>query len=145
MPSKSKILIIDDDRDMVEALKIILEKESYIVRVAFDGEQGLDTIRKEKPDLIILDLLLPGEDGITICQKLKTHSEYRDIPILVVTALAKKLENKILPEEESTFVKIEGHFDKPVNPQNLLNKVKQILRKDQGKIANEGFKHRQDR
>jgi len=128
MSSKPKILIIDDDRDMVEALKIILEGESYIVRVAFNGEQGLDAVKKEKPDLIILDLLLPGKDGITVCRRLKTYPEYRDIPIIVVTALAKKVEDKILPEEEYGSLRVEGYLDKPVNPKNLINKVRQLLR-----------------
>jgi len=128
MLSKPKILIIDDDRDMVEALKIILEGKSYIVRVAFNGEQGINAVKKEKPNLIILDLLLPGKDGITVCRKLKTYPEYRDIPIIVVTALAKKMEDKILPEEGGSL-RVEGHLDKPVNPKNLINKVRQLLKR----------------
>ena len=120
---------MDDDRDMVEALKIILEGESYTVRVAFDGKQGLDAVKKEKPDLIILDLLLPGEDGITICHKLKKNPEYRNIPILVVTALAKNMEKRVLPEKEYNSLKVEGYFDKPVDLEQLLAKVRQILKK----------------
>ncbi|HHF98616.1 MAG TPA: response regulator transcription factor [Candidatus Aerophobetes bacterium] len=95
MSTPQKILIIDDDKDMTEALKIILEDESYKVKVAFTGKQGLDAIREEKPDLIILDLLLPGEDGVSICRNLKNTPEYKDIPVLVLTALARKMEKKI--------------------------------------------------
>ncbi len=135
MSLEPKILIIDDDKDMVEALKIVLEGESYKVMAAFDGKQGLDAVRKERPDLIILDLLLPGEDGAAICRNLRSHSEYQDIPILVLTALAKKVEGKIFPVAEGEALKVDGYLDKPVSPQNLVNKVKKLLlREEQGKI-----------
>ena len=121
------ILIIDDDRDMVEALKIILEEKSYRVDVAFDGRQGLEAIRRKKPDLIILDLLLPGEDGTAICTHLKHCPRYQDIPILVVTALAKRMEDKIFSRTQQKALEADGYLDKPINLQNLLEKVKKLL------------------
>ena len=74
MSTPQKILIIDDDKDMTEALKIILEDESYKVKVAFTGKQGLDAIREEKPDLIILDLLLPGEEWSEYLSQFEKHT-----------------------------------------------------------------------
>ena len=134
MSIEPKILIIDDDKDMVEALKIVLEGESYKVTAAFDGKQGLDAVRKERPDLIILDLLLPGEDGAAICHNLRNNSEYQDIPILVLTALAKKVERKVFPKVKGETLKVDEYLEKPINPQNLVNKVKKLLlRKGQGK------------
>jgi len=123
-----KILIIDDDRDIVEALKIILEGESYRVRVAFDGQEGLKAIQQEKPDLIILDLLLPGQNGATVYRSLKDHLDYGDIPVLVLTALAKKMGDKIFSQKEEDLLKeVDEYLDKPVNPQRLLDRIKQLL------------------
>jgi len=116
-----KILIIDDDRDIVEALKIILEGESY-------GQEGLKAIQQEKPDLIILDLLLPGQNGATVYRSLKDHLDYGDIPVLVLTALAKKMGDKIFSQKEEDLLKeVDEYLDKPVNPQRLLDRIKQLL------------------
>jgi len=125
---KPYILIIEDDKDMVEALRIILEGVFYKVNVAFNGKQGLDAIQKEKPDLIILDLLLPGEDGVAICRSLKSNSEYKNIPILVLTALAKKVEGKIFPQTEGETIEANEYLDKPIDPGKLLDKVKKLLK-----------------
>lgn len=128
MSLEPKILIIEDDKDMAEALKIILEGESYKVKVAFNGKQGFDIIQKERPKLIILDLLLPGEDGATLCHNLKNNSEYQNIPILVLTALARKMEDKIFPKMEGQTLEADEYLDKPINPENLLDKVERLLR-----------------
>ncbi|MBE0478259.1 response regulator [Candidatus Aerophobetes bacterium] len=128
MSSQPKILIIEDDKDMVEALKIILEGESYRIDVAFDGKQGLDAVKKEKPDLIILDLLLPGEDGAVISRKLKNSSNYSNIPVLVLSALAKKIEDKILSQAKEKMLEVDEYLDKPVSPQDLLEKVRKLLK-----------------
>jgi len=125
------ILIIDDDQDILEALRIILEGESYKVRVALDGQQGLKAIEEEKPDLIILDLLLPGKDGVSVCGSLKTRPEYRNIPVIVLTALTKKMGDKIFTQrEEKVLREVDGYLDKPVNPQELLIKVRELLERE---------------
>jgi len=129
MSTPQKILIIDDDKDMTEALKIILEDESYKVKVAFTGKQGLDAIREEKPDLIILDLLLPGEDGVSICRNLKNAPEYKDIPVLVLTALARKMEKKIFSPAVRENLGADEYLDKPVDPEKLIEKVRKLLKR----------------
>lgn len=129
MSSKANILIIEDDKDMVEALRIILEGRAYKVKVALNGKQGFDAIHKERPDLIILDLLLPDEDGANICRNVKNNPEYRDIPVLVLTALAKKMENKIFSKSEGRALEAEEYLDKPIDPEKLLNKVRKLINK----------------
>jgi len=129
MSSQAKILIIEDDRDMAEALRIILEGKSYNIKLAFDGKQGLNIIRKENPDLIILDLLLPGENGATICHTLKSSSKYQNIPILILTALTKKVESKIFPHQEEKSLEADEYLDKPVDPESLIEKVKKLLKR----------------
>ena len=118
---------------MVEALKIILEGKSYRVEVAFDGKQGINAIKEEKPDLIILDLLLPGEDGATICHNLKSNPQHKDIPILVLTALAREMKGRIFPTVTKKYLEADEYLDKPINPQELVEKVGELLQEKQGK------------
>ena len=127
MRPRAKILVIDDDPDLVEALKIILETKSYGVVSAFDGEKGLEKVKEENPDLIILDLLLPKEDGAVLCRELKRNPRYTDIPILVLTAMAEKLDPKVFPEHKISSLPADDYVEKPIRPQDLLVRVDKLL------------------
>jgi DNA-binding response OmpR family regulator len=127
MSPGAKILVIDDDPDLVEALKIILKRESYRVVSAFDGEEGLKKAKEENPHLIILDLLLPKEDGDVLCRELKGDPQYADIPILVLTAVAEKVDAKLFPEHKISFLPADDYVDKPIQPEDLLDRVKKLL------------------
>lgn len=127
MRPRAKILVIDDDPDLVEALKIILETKSYGVVSAFDGEEGLEKVKEENPDLIILDLLLPKEDGAVLCRELKSNPRYTDIPILVLTAMAEKLDPKVFPEHKISSLPADDYVEKPIQPQDLLVRVDKLL------------------
>ena len=83
---KPKIVVIEDEVDILEVINYNLSKEGFDVCSALDGEEGLALIKKEVPDLVLLDLMLPGLDGIEICRKLKTDYSTRSIPIIMVTA-----------------------------------------------------------
>ena len=136
MSPGAKILVIDDDPDLVETLKIILETRSYRILSAFDGEEGLKKVKEENPDLIILDLLLPKEDGDVLCRELKGDPRYADIPILVLTAVAEKMSAKLFPTHKISSLPADDYVDKPVQPQDLLDRVKKLLArsKEGGKI-----------
>ncbi len=127
MSSGTKILVIDDDPDLVEALRIILKTESYRVVSAFDGKEGLKKVRQENPHLIILDLLLPKENGDILCRELKGDPRYADIPILVLSALAEKVDTKLFPEHKIGSLPADDYVDKPIQPQDLLDRVKKLL------------------
>ncbi|MEE9192351.1 MAG: response regulator [Candidatus Aerophobetes bacterium] len=127
MSPKAKILVIDDDPDLVEALKIILETGSYRVISAFDGEEGLRRVKEENPDLIILDLLLPKEDGDVLCRELKADPRYANVPILVLTAVAEKMSSKLFPKHRMRSLPADDYVDKPVQPQDLLGRVDRLL------------------
>jgi DNA-binding response OmpR family regulator len=127
MRPATKILVIDDDPDLVEALKIILETESYQVVSAFDGKEGLKKVKEENPHLIILDLLLPKEDGDVLCRELKGDPRYTDIPILVLTAVAEKVDIKVFPEHKISSLPADDYVHKPIQPQDLLDRVKKLL------------------
>ena len=127
MSSEAKILVIDDDPDVVEALKIILKTGSYRVVSAFNGEEGLKKAKEENPNLIILDLLLPKGNGDVICRELKGNPRYADIPILVLTAVAEKVNTKLFPEHKISSLPADDYVDKPIQPQDLLDRVKKLL------------------
>lgn len=127
MGSRAKVLVIDDDPDLVEAVRIILEAESYKVVYAFDGKEGLEKVKEENPDLIILDLLLPREDGNVLCRQLKGNPQYGNVPILVLTAVAEKVDIKVFPEHKISSLPADDYVNKPIQPQDLLDRVKKLL------------------
>ncbi|HEY2953791.1 MAG TPA: response regulator [Candidatus Eisenbacteria bacterium] len=86
MASKPRILIVDDESDLVSVLRIGLEIEGFEVAAASDGEEGLKKAREERPDLVVLDLMLPKLDGYRVCRALKFDERYRGLPILILSA-----------------------------------------------------------
>jgi len=119
-----KILVIDDETDLAEMLVLRLEANGYQVISALDGQEGLDKARTEKPDLIILDLMLPKIDGYKVCRMLKFDERYRHIPIILFTARAQELDIKLGKE-----VGADAYIIKPFEPDILLSKVAELLKK----------------
>jgi len=117
-----KILIIDDEPQLVELLKIRLEANDYEVLVAADGQEGLKAARSKKPDLIILDLMLPKVDGFTVCRMLKFDEKYKNIPIIMFTARAQDSDKRLGKE-----VGADDYVTKPFDPQVLLDKISKLL------------------
>jgi DNA-binding response OmpR family regulator len=123
MPKK-RILLIEDETDMVYALTLQLEAIDYKVLSATDGQAGLDMARKEKPDLIILDLMLPKMDGYKICRMLKFDERYKQIPIIMFTARAQDQDRKLAQE-----VGADAYITKPFDSKALLDKISALLKK----------------
>ncbi|MCK4948178.1 MAG: response regulator [Candidatus Aureabacteria bacterium] len=117
-----KILFVDDEPQLVEMVKIRLEANNYEVILASDGEQALEKARGEKPDLIILDIMLPKMDGYKVCRMLKFDDKYSSIPVIMLTARSQKSE-KSMGEE----VGADAYIIKPFEPQMLLGKIKELL------------------
>lgn len=128
---KTKIAVIEDEVDIFEVINYNLSKEGFDVCSALDGEEGLALIKKEVPDLVLLDLMLPGLDGIEICRKLKTDYSTRSIPIIMVTAKG----------EESDIVLglgmgADDYMVKPFRPRELIARIRSVLRR--GDFIEEG-------
>ena len=128
---KPKIVVIEDEVDILEVINYNLSKEGFDVCSAMDGEEGLALIKKEVPDLVLLDLMLPGLDGIEICRKLKTDYSTRSIPIIMVTAKG----------EESDIVLglgmgADDYMVKPFRPRELMARIRSVLRR--GDFIEEG-------
>ena len=117
-----RILVVDDEVQLVEMVKIRLEASGYDVLCAYDGLDGLDKAKKDKPDLIILDLMLPKMDGYKVCGLLKNDSRYSKIPIMMFTARAQE-EDAALSRELGA----EAYVVKPFEPKLLLAKIKELL------------------
>lgn len=125
-----KVLIIEDDIDLTEAMRIILEANKYEVETAASGAEGLRKVKKARPDLIILDIMLETDtEGFHIAYKLKSRdensefAEFRNIPILVVTAISEKTHLRFSPQKDQEFLPVEGYIEKPIIPKDFLDRV----------------------
>lgn len=118
-----RILVVDDEPDLVEMIKMRLEASGYEVIPAYDGKEALDKAKKEKPDLIILDLMLPKIDGYKVCRMLKFDEKYKKIPIIMFTARAQEQDIKLGKD-----VGGDAYITKPFEPQGLLAKIKELLK-----------------
>jgi CheY-like chemotaxis protein len=122
-----KILLIDDDPDFVEATRTVLESAPYQIVTAYDGDEGLVKVREEQPDLIILDIIMPTEDGFQVCEKLKADPELSRIPVIMLTSLSQKLSETTYSLADGMMLEAEDFIDKPVAPEELLKRVKRLL------------------
>lgn len=118
-----KILVVDDETELVKAIQIRLEQADYQVIAAYDGQEGLDKVRSEKPDLIVLDLMLPKMDGYKVCRMLKFDEKYKNIPIIMLTARAQESDEKLGYETGA-----DAYLTKPFESTVLLGKIKELLK-----------------
>ncbi len=123
-----KILLIDDDSDFRTSIQIILESKDYNVSVAANGREGFTKAKSEKPDLIILDIMLPDGDGFSICRELKETPETFQIPVIILTSMSKKKGNSYA-DVIAYCHKADEFMEKPVEKDELLFKVKKLLKK----------------
>jgi len=129
MERKAKILLVDDDADFVEATKILLESKSYEIVVAREGDEGLHKAKEEKPDLILLDVIMPVKDGFTVAEQLKRDPQLSKIPTLMLTAFAAKRGGSTIPVSRGFTLETEDYIDKSVGPEEILATVEKYLKK----------------
>jgi two-component system alkaline phosphatase synthesis response regulator PhoP len=129
MEKRVKILLVDDDADFVEATKTILETRPYEVICASNGDEGLRKAREEKPDLILLDVIMPVKNGFSAAEQLKKDPELSKIPTLMLTAFAIKGAQSSIPVSRGFALETEDYIDKPVSPEELLARVEKYLKK----------------
>lgn len=127
--SKEKILVVDDEKDIVELLQYNLEKEGYKISTVFSGEQCLENVKTELPDLILLDLMLPEIDGLDVCKFLKNNSQTSHIPIIMLTAKGEETDIVLGLE-----LGADDYITKPFKVRELLARVKAVLRRTKNNI-----------
>jgi len=121
---REKIVVVEDERDILEVISYNLGREGYRVATATDGLEGLRLIRDEAPDVVLLDLMLPGLDGIEVCRRLKADPVTRAIPIIMVTAKGEEADVVL-----GLGVGADDYVTKPFSPKELLARVKAVLRR----------------
>jgi response regulator RpfG family c-di-GMP phosphodiesterase len=130
MQEQAKILLIDDDPDFVEATKAVLESK-YQVITAYNGDDGLKKVVEERPDLIILDVVMPGKNGFAVCKELKTDPRnhfFSKIPVLMLTVYPDDREKAGLSLREGMIMEAEDYIQKPVTPDDLLRRAEELLK-----------------
>jgi len=128
MPQKGKILLVDDDLDFLEMHKAVLVNHGYVVNTAASAQEGLEKVRTEMPDLIVLDLMMEKHDaGFSFSRQIKSDPLFKKIPILMVTAVADATGFKFSLEKDGYWMKTDEFLDKPIEPSVLIEKVERLL------------------
>jgi DNA-binding response OmpR family regulator len=129
-----KILVVDDDPDILEAISMILESQGYNVVTARDGVEGLANLKVEKPDLLILDLMMPKMDGFAVCKELQDPrwAKYKDIPILILTSVREEASRRRYELETGLELDVDDYVEKPVSPDTLLERVGRLIKRQEG-------------
>jgi DNA-binding response OmpR family regulator len=127
----AKILVVDDDPDVLEAIGIALEANGYEVVTARDGAEGLEKLKDERPDLMILDLLMPKMDGFEVCKELKDprRAKYAHIPIIILSSVKEEASRRRYELETGLQLDVDDYVEKPIEHTILLERVKKILKK----------------
>lgn len=118
-----RILVVEDDPQNSYLIGFILERAGYEVVSATDGEQAIDEVEKAKPDLILMDMLLPKMNGYEATRRIKSQSEYKDIPIVALTAYSMKGDREKILESGS-----DGYISKPIDPETFVSEMQEYLR-----------------
>ncbi len=118
-----QVIYIEDEPEMVDLVSLILNRKGFTVKGANGGREGLDLIKKELPDLVLLDLMMPDVDGWDVYQQMKADEKTRKIPVIIITAKAQSID-KVLGLH---IAKVEAYISKPFTPQELLDSVDKIF------------------
>lgn len=123
MAQKKRILCIEDEAEMIDLTRLVLEREGFEVLGAVGGSRGLEILKSEKPDLVLLDLMMPDVDGWEVYRQMKADEELVHIPVIVITAKAQSID-KVLGLQ---VAKVDDYITKPFGPKELLDSIHRIL------------------
>ena len=128
---QKKILIVDDDPNMVTAIKAVFKGDTYEVITASNGEEGLKEIVEQKPDVVILDVVMPVKNGFQVCKELKTEPKFKafsKIPVLMLTVYPDDREKLLLSMQDGMMMEAEDYIQKPFDPDELLERVVKLTK-----------------
>ena len=124
--AKKYVLIVDDDPDMVETVGMMLESKGYEVGKAYDGIEGEESIKERRPDLVVLDVMMPRKNGYILCAELKRNKETRDIPIVLLTAVGEAVPTTTYSHADGKATEAEEYIPKPVDVQVLVETIERL-------------------
>jgi DNA-binding response OmpR family regulator len=125
--SKKYILIVDDDPDLVETVGMLLESKGYEVGKAYDGIEGEEAIKKRRPDVLVLDVMMPRKDGYKLCKELKENKWTQDIPVILLTAVGEAVSTTTYTHAEGMSTEAEDFIPKPVDAPTLVEAIERLL------------------
>lgn len=125
----AKILVVDDDPDIRDVLEALLEGEGFEVVLANNGELALEAVKKESPDLMILDLLMPVMDGFAVCKQLQDPrwSKWKNMPVLILTSVREEVSQRRYELETGLSLNVDDYVEKPIDPDVVVDRVKKLL------------------
>jgi len=135
--AKGRILVVDDEEDLIELVRYNLEQEGFQVKSAFDGESALKIARQELPDLLLIDLMLPGMDGLELCRSLRSDNRTASIPVIMLTAKSAESDRIVGLE-----LGADDYVVKPFSPRELAARVKAVLRRTRQPLLRSKVIHR---
>ena len=124
MTSPASILVVDDEPNILLSLQFLMKKAGYDVRTAKDGEQALDEIARARPDLVLLDVMMPKLDGFTVCQRIRTNPEWQGVRIIMLTARGRDVER-----EKGLALGADDYITKPFSTKDAMDRVAAVLGK----------------
>ncbi|MBW1895848.1 MAG: response regulator [Deltaproteobacteria bacterium] len=125
-----KVLLVDDDVDFCEAAQILLESKGYEVEVAHNGREGLEKVRSQHPDLVILDVMMPEMNGYDVCVVLKADPKLKRIPVILLTAVDQAIFKTTYSQQMGLMTEADDYIAKPVEPEELVSRVQEFLPKE---------------
>jgi DNA-binding response OmpR family regulator len=125
--SNPYILVVDDDPDLVETVAMMLESKGCEVGRAYDGVEGEESIKERRPDLVILDVMMPRKDGYILCAELKAKAETRDIPVVLLTAVGEAVPTTKYTHADGMSTEADDYVSKPIDTEGLWNLVSGLL------------------
>lgn len=127
MNDKKRILVVDDEPDFASIVQANLKKEGYEVEVAYDGVEAMEKIKKTAYDAIVLDVMMPEKDGYEVCAELKSDEKYRDIPIVMLTAVADHVGSTRYSHADGMSMEAEDYLPKPASAEEISESVKSLI------------------
>ena len=127
MSDKKRILVVDDEPDFALIVQGNLEKEGFVVDVAYNGVEGLEKVKANPPDAIVLDVMMPEKDGYEVCKELKADEKYADIPIVLLTAVASHVTSTRYSHADGMNTEADDYIAKPASAEDILKSVKSLL------------------
>jgi len=129
MQGPRKVLVIDDEPDLVEMIRMALER-MFVVTTAFNGKEGVAKAREDRPDVIVLDVMMPEKDGFTACKELKEDPSTASIPVIILTGVAEHFGRTKFHRLGGMEIEADDFIPKPVDPNELVRRVTALLKKE---------------
>ena len=127
MSEKKRVLVVDDEPDFAGIVQQNLEKEGCEVEVAYDGDEGLEKIKANPPDAIVLDVMMPGKDGYQVCSELKADERYAGIPVILLTAVASHVTSTRYSHRDGMSTEADDYLAKPASAEQITESIKGLL------------------